>query len=257
MALMNGARRPGVRLSRMAEAPGSPLLCDECDRAAACVRIENRALCDRCADRVIASATGWPELPAPPPPEVIAGPDAERHVFRYRLFRWPGRVVAIAEEVGRGEGGHRLEVGVDHLEDASCLGERIRAAARSAVGRVQLIVDEADRRQLDGDEVLGRLEDSANPYEAPRVVIDGWLLTWEQFGDLLSAYSGWTFHVRLGDDAKITGHARSARRLPLDDAAQLLLSREPPKWFVIAPDHYPTPHDWRTPPRADDRPVTE
>lgn len=137
----------------MAEAPESPR-CDACDRAAS-VRIESQALCDRCADRAIAAATGWPELPAPPPPEVIAGPDGERHVFRYRLFRWPGRVVAIAEEVGRGDGGHRLEIGVDHPGDASALRERIRAAARSAVGRIQLVTDEEGRQRLEGDEVIG------------------------------------------------------------------------------------------------------
>ena len=237
----------------MVEAPESPR-CDACDRAAS-VRIESQALCDRCADHVIAAATGWPELPPPPPPEVIAGPDGGRHVFRYRLFRWPGRVVAIAEEVGRAHGGYRLEVGIDHLEDASGLGERIRAAARSAAGRVQLIRDEADRWQLDGDEVLGRLGGLETPYEAPRVVIDGVPLTWEQFGDLLSAYAGWTFRLRLGDDAMITRDARSARGLPLDAAAQLLLRREPPRWFVIALDHYSTPNDWLPRRRADGPPT--
>jgi hypothetical protein len=237
----------------MAEAPGSPPPCDECERASASVRIESQVLCDRCADHVIAAATGWPELPAPPPPEVIAGPDGERHVFRYQLFRWPGRVVAIAQEVGRGDGGHRLEVGVDHLEDANSLAERIRAAARSAAGRIQLVRDETDRWQLDGDEVLGRLESPDNVYEAPQVVIDGVPLTWEQFGDLLSPYAGWTFQLRLGDDAKITGDARSARGLPVDRAAQLLLRQEPPRWFVIALDHYPTPNDWRARRPADGR----
>ena len=239
----------------MATAPGSPPPCDECERADASVRIESRALCDRCADHAIAAATGWPELPAPHPPEVIAGPDGERHVFRYRLFRWPGRVVAIAEEVGRGAGGHRLEVGVDHLEDASSLRERIREAARSAVGRVQLVPDEADRWRLDGNGVLGRLEDPENPYEGPRVVIDGSPLTWQQFGDLLSPHAGWTFHLRLGDDAEITRDARSARALPVDKGARMLLRHEPPRWFVISLDHYPTPNDWVARRQADDRPL--
>lgn len=236
----------------MAKAPGSPP-CDECERASASVRIESQVLCDRCADHAIAAATGWPELPAPPPPEVIAGPDGERHVFRYRLFRWPGRVVAIAQEVGRGDGGHRLEVGADHLEDASSLADRIRAAARSAAGRIQLVRDETDRWQLEGDEVLGRLESPDNVYEAPQVVIDGVALSWDQFGDLVSPYAGWTFQLRLGDDAKITEDARSARGLPVDRAAQLLLRQEPPRWFVIALDHYPTPNDWRARRPADGR----
>jgi hypothetical protein len=221
------------------------------------VRIEGQAFCDHCADHAIATATGWPELPAPPPPEVIAGPDGERHVFRYRFFRWPARVVAIAEEVGRGDGGHLLEVGVDHLEDASGLADRIRAAARSAVGRVQLILDEANRWQLEGDEVFGRLEDTQNPYEAPRVVVDGLSLSWEQFGDLLSPYTGWTLHLRLGDDAKVTADARSARGLAVDDAARRLLRGDPPKWFVITFDHYPTPKDWLARQRAGDRPLSD
>ena len=242
---------------RMAEAQRSQPRCDECRRDLAGVRVEEQQLCDRCADKLIAAATGWPELPAPPPPEVLIGPDGERHVFRYRLFRWPGRVVAIAEEVGRGEGGHRLEIGVDHLDDAGSLAERIRAAARSAAGRVQLVPDEQDRWQLDGVEVLGRLAESDNPYEAPRVVIDGSMLTWEQFGDLLSPTKGWTFHLRLGDDAKITDDARSARRMPLDEKARLLLSIEPPKWFVIATDHYPTRGDWTDQRRAENFPARQ
>lgn len=237
----------------MAEAPESPR-CDACDRAAS-VRIESQALCDRCADRAIAAATGWPELPAPPPPEVIAGPDGERHVFRYRLFRWPGRVVAIAEEVGRGDGGHRLEIGVDHPGDASALRERIRAAARSAVGRIQLVTDEEGRQRLEGDEVIGRLQDPENPYQAPRVVIDGSLLTWEELGDLLSPYVGWTFQLRLGDDAKISGDARSAGGLPVDKTEQLLLRREPAQRFVIALDHYPTPNAWVARRQADGLPA--
>ena len=101
--------------------------------------------------------------------------------------------------------------------------------------------------------MLGWLKDPENPYGAPHVVIDGVPLTWEQFGDLLSPYAGWTFHLRLGDDAKITGDARSARSLPVDDAAQLLLRQEAPRWFVIALDHYPTPNDWRARRSADDR----
>jgi hypothetical protein len=32
-------------------------------------------LCDRCADERIASATAWPTLGDPPPPDVFRGPD--------------------------------------------------------------------------------------------------------------------------------------------------------------------------------------
>lgn len=79
-------------------------------------------------------------------------------------------------------------------------------------------------------------------------MIDGQSLTWEEFGDLLPPTKGWTFHLRLGGDATITSDARSACTLPLDDRARLLLRQEPPRWFVIALDHYPTATEWRARP---------
>lgn len=220
-------------------------ICRACHGSPAGVRVDGRELCDGCADRAIAETTGWPTLPPPPAPEVIAGADGERHVFRYRLFRWPGRVVASAEEVGCGEGGHRLEVGVEHFEDPTPLVERIRRAVRSAVGRVQLTADEQGRLGLVGTEVTGRLEDSEDPYELPRVVIDGLSLSWAEFGELMSTCAGWSFRLTLGEDATIASEERGVRTLALDRSAKLMIGRQPRRWFVIDLGHYPTPGDWR------------
>ncbi len=220
-------------------------MCERCRRNAAGINVEGRRLCDVCADHEIAQATGWPELPPPPAPEIVLGADGDPHVFRYRLFRWPGRAVAVAEEVGRGDGGHRLEVGLDHFEDPAELPDRIRQAARSAVGRIQIVEDEQGRPSLDALYVTGRLEESDNPYEDPRVVIDGRSFSWDEFGELLSSTKGWTFRLRLGDDAEITPDAQYAQTRPLDKDARSLLAHEPPRWFVIALDDYPTPAEWR------------
>lgn len=238
----------------MSDAAGPAPVCSACPASPACVTVDGRPLCDRCADREIAQATGWPQLPPPHPPEVIVGADGERHVFRYRIFRWPGRVVAIADEVGRAQGGHRLEVGADHFEDPGPLLERIRAAARSAAGRVQLTRDEQGQLLLEGSEVTGRLEGSDDPYELPRVVIDGRPLSWEEFGELLSPTTGWSFRLTLGGDTAITSDARSARTLALDDRARLMLRREPPRWFVVSLEHYPSPSEWQARPVRDGLP---
>lgn len=72
--------------------------CDDCGGDGVGVRLEDSELCDRCADHRIAVATGWPELPPAPRGEILVGPDREQHVFNYRLFRWPGRVVAVAKK---------------------------------------------------------------------------------------------------------------------------------------------------------------
>lgn len=108
------------------------------------------------------------------------GPGGERRVFFNRLFRWPGRVAAVAQEIGRGDAGHELEVGVAHFEDPTPLVERIRAAARAAVARVQLVEDESGRPTLEATEVVGRLVEDDNPYANPRVAIEGRPFSWDE-----------------------------------------------------------------------------
>ncbi|MDQ4097426.1 MAG: hypothetical protein M3144_06125 [Actinomycetota bacterium] len=61
-----------------------------------------------------------------------------------------------------------------------------------------------------GDEVAGRFvwsDDQPNgrPYS---VVIDGRLLTWEEFGEALESYEGWMFRLVIEDrvdDARVDG----------------------------------------------------
>jgi hypothetical protein len=52
---------------------------------------EQGPLCDVCVDERISAATGWPRLPAPPPPRTVTGPDGRDHRLRFRLWRTPRR----------------------------------------------------------------------------------------------------------------------------------------------------------------------
>lgn len=183
------------------------------------------------------------------------GPGGERRLFFYRLSRWPGRVAAVAQEIGRGDAGHELEVGVAHFEDPTPLVERIRAAARATVARVQLVEDESGRPTLEATEVVGRLVEDDNPYANPRVAIEGRLFSWDEFGELLRSTVGWSFQLRLGVDAEArvgrapgTGAGRGAR------AARTHCSRAR---AVVDLDHYPTPREWRQRQRERRPPLTE
>lgn len=76
-------------------------------------------------------------------------------------------------------------------------------------------------------------------------MIDGQSLSWEEFGELMSAYAGWSFRLTLGEDATIASEDRGVRALAVDRCAKLMIQRQPPRWFVIDLGHYPTPGDWR------------
>ena len=56
-------------------------------------------------------------------------------------------------------------------------------------------------RVTDGDEVVGRFiwSDEGGAGAPFDVVIDGRTLTWEQFGQALSAYEGWSFRLLVED----------------------------------------------------------
>jgi hypothetical protein len=79
--------------------------CEDCAKPARLV-VDDGRVCDRCGDRRIAVATGWPVLPDPALPEVVIGADGREHRFAYRLLRTPGGITALAEEQGAlpGEG---------------------------------------------------------------------------------------------------------------------------------------------------------
>jgi hypothetical protein len=71
-----------------AVAAGSDV-CRDCGATDPRTSIDGDHLCDRCADKRIASHTGYPELPDPPAPIVLNGLDGRSITLRYRIFRAP------------------------------------------------------------------------------------------------------------------------------------------------------------------------
>jgi hypothetical protein len=159
---------------------------------------EEGPLCDRCADERIAIATGWPTLGDPPPPDVFRGPDGTAHRMVYRIMRAPGGIEVLAEEDDWAvDDGYRLALLGPHDADVAAMWDQLRDRVRDAIA-VQYL-ERHSRRDgwiMRGDEVEGRLvwRDDGPGYD---VVVDGRRLTWEEFGDTLEPFEGWTFRLSI------------------------------------------------------------
>ena len=161
-------------------------------------------LCDACFNDRAAALTGWPRLPAAPPPIVMTGPDGRVHELQFRVLRAPAGVEVTLEETGVGAGeGYRFAVLGEHDAEVGPLVSQVRAIAEHEVARQYLEPQERGTgwRLTDGDEAAGRFVWSAEgssgaPFD---VVIDGRTLTWEEFGEALGSYEGWNFRLVIED----------------------------------------------------------
>lgn len=151
--------------------------------------------CDSCGDARLSDITGYPRLPAPPPSEVIVGPDKRRHKIAYRIWRSPGGIVA--EAVENRDGGYRVEVVGSHFSDVPELIAQARSGIRERIGRLELERSPHDGHwEMSGWEVNGRFEwnEKSDLYD---VVIDGRRLTWDEFGQVVSSFEGWEFKLSI------------------------------------------------------------
>ena len=182
-----------------------PERCHDCGGSFARTGIDGVGpLCDRCADRRLAAATGWPVLPDPPAPETFVGPDSRAYRMRYHFWRCPTGVVAEAEEMAGEEDikldGYHFKVLGDHDTDLRQLLANLRKLTADGIARAQL-ADTSGRLLMAGDELEGRLVwdddgDTGKPYA---VVVDGRRLSWEDFGRALEPFEGWRFRIAMLD----------------------------------------------------------
>lgn len=163
-------------------------------------------LCDRCADRRLVAATGFPPLPPPPAsPVLLTGPDGRAHRMRYRIFRAPTGISLRLVEDGDGSGYEFAVLGDDDA-DINVLAAALHTEAATEIGRCYLERDEhqthgGDRWQVADLEVAGRFahdprDGGAGPHA---VIVDGRFLTWEQLGHALSSFEGWRFRLLIDD----------------------------------------------------------
>jgi hypothetical protein len=178
------------------------MACEDCGEPEARFSLGGVEVCDRCFDRRIAEHTGFPRLPEPPPPLVLAGPDDRRHRLRFRIWRAPTGIEVELEEMDVPVGeGYKFAVLGEHDADVDHLVEHVQRQAEAEVGRLYL--EPADHRDgwVVDDEVAGRFvwndeEPRGTPY---RVVVDGRTLSWEELGRALEPYEGWNFRLVIED----------------------------------------------------------
>ncbi len=160
------------------------------------VRLGDRDLCDRCFDRRIAAATGYPELPEPPGPEVRVGADGRPRRFRYRLWRAPGGIVAEASEDAPEGDGCFVEVVGPHDADVGKLLDDLEARLARQIGTLDLERHEGrEGWTISGFDLRGRLESAGYPSGPHDVVVDGRRFSWREFGRILEPFEGCEFHL--------------------------------------------------------------
>jgi hypothetical protein len=110
--------------------------CTECGAVQARTSLDGTSLCDRCADRRVAGMTGFPELPDPPTPIVLTGPDGRRHRLAFRIWRAPTGIEVELEEtsVPTGEGYHFAALGSHHADVAELV-THVRRRANEEIAR--------------------------------------------------------------------------------------------------------------------------
>jgi hypothetical protein len=69
------------------------------------------------------------------------------------------------------------------------------------------------------------------------VAIDGRLISWDEFGELLRSTVGWSFQLRLGLDAEARVGRAPVQAGELEPPERIVLEQEPPRWFVVDLDH--------------------
>jgi len=118
----------------------------------------------------------------------------------YKVWRTPGGIEVLAEEDDWAvEDGYSLRLLGAQEADVGSLFEQLRGMVRDAIG--QQYLERATHREgwiMRGDDVEGRLvwRDDRPGYD---VVIDGRRLNWQEFGDVLEPFEGWTFRLSIHD----------------------------------------------------------
>ena len=189
-------------------------------------------LCDRCADRLVAGISGYPELPDPPPPITLRSTDGRDHHLAYRVWRAPTGIEVELEESNPGEpgGGYHFAVLGAHDADVAWLVEAVTERAMAAVAVPQLVANpHRSGWRLLGDEVAGRLvwgdgRDAGGPFD---VVVDGRRLTWDELGLSLEPYEGWRFRVVLEDPCDDLRPDAEVFALPSSLAEEASLAPDP------------------------------
>ncbi len=135
-------------------------------------------------ERRVAAATGWPELPDPPPATAFPGPDGRWHKMQPRLWLAASGGVAEAQESNLSPGEVRpVDVMADHDANVDSLLAASPEWVAHEISRLHLrpAVDHQGWTLTAGD-VAGPLVHDRRADPPYALVIDGHRLSWHELG---------------------------------------------------------------------------
>ena len=91
--------------------------CQLCGAPDPRTHLSEELLCDRCLNMRMSELTGYRELPSPPPPLHLIGPDGRGHTLSFRVYRGLVGVQVELERLGDTEVGYRFEALGNHDAD--------------------------------------------------------------------------------------------------------------------------------------------
>lgn len=171
---------------------------------------ERGPLCPPCYNDSIARQTGLSFDNARLDPVTMEDHAGRPHTFQIVSHLVPTGHSMRATEMGVAEG-YEFAVLGDFEEDALVLCARLCAVMRAGLARRSLDPSPTGGHSL-AKQVVARITCASEDYE-PLVVIDGRAFTWEQFGQMLLSYEGWTVEMAFEDGIEVAAgpHGRGPR----------------------------------------------
>jgi hypothetical protein len=160
-----------------------------------------RKLCTSCFNAEVARALGLEHFEhVRLEPVVMTDCTGEQHEFHFQI-RLLGDVMALeAFELEAGvPGGYQFEMlGEPDGEPLPLLGRLIERMRRSL--SVRYLVRDEDGARIADQTVCGRIEwDASGDGRVPLLVIDGQVVSWDEFGRMLMSFEGWQFRLAIRD----------------------------------------------------------
>ncbi len=163
--------------------------------------------CYPCFNEEIAARMGLEFDDTPVQPIELADADGVRRRFEIQsLLAATGREM-IAQEVPRPEhGGYRFAVLGDHEADAWELFQRLYDKMKREMAVRHVEHTEFGWQLTRGDRLVGRIEwDDRVGGAVPVLVIDGRAFSWDEVGQMLMSFEGFTLQARVEDSIEVVG----------------------------------------------------
>ena len=167
------------------------------------------SFCATCAASRACRPDGLPPPPDPPPPVTITGPDQTAHQLAFRVWRCHNGVVVDLREVGlQGFSFSTISTIGRHDQPIDAQVQHLLAEARDTIGTVHLNRPRPHAPlMLAGTEVAGELVWAEHPDPYGRypydVVVDGKLMSWQEFGLTLEPFEGFRFCLAVQENCTV------------------------------------------------------